>query len=853
MEKIFSRTAAKKVFAASFLALFLLLPLGNISIVHAQDAAAQTQASVDSKIDSLYNCELLKGMGGFFGCFVGAMYYAVYKPILFIFGWAGNFFDIVLAFSLSRDVIDQAFVRTVWLAVRDLSNMVFIFGIIWIAIATILQINGHQAKDGLVKLIIAALLINFSLFFTRAIIDVGNLSALFFYDAFVVEEPGNTAGGAQQTSGQNIAQNSYLGTQLHIIEVKGISQGFARFIDINQLVSGQLQNSFVTSHHGFGVGIFRIGGNANDRNMLDSESRLLILILATSLLLVIISWIFFTVSYLFITRIAMLWLLMALSPLAFAAMIIPAGRSKAKQLFWNELISKAFCITVFMFLLWIALIFIATSGETWNIPADGNFNFVTFLVLVSLKYIVIIAILTYAKKTTKKMCDTIGGVSLDIGKKLAGVITPLVGLGLGAATGGLLSGTGAIMRRTVGAGAAQTLETRGQDGLTTRQRLASGGMIDRLKLGVLENRASSTFDPRNSKIAGSLTNATVGKALGAAGVKVNTNALAVGQKFGTGGFVGQTERKTQEYTALRKKLGDVTDKDPEKAAAAQSATRRFQEQLDKESSSWIAKNIQYGSPYYNFLKAIREKRAVAPGTHTPVNEMTGNKEIRPSTPEEAAKLMQEYEKQNATKARNVAAESFANTTGFTPTAAMVGKAKAAKEAGEVLAKGQKTNEQRANLKRERDAQTAEYESLKNANERINPRDPATGTWADSSPTKWKTAADTEITKLNTSIDELTSVIKEKEKLETDLRNRYSNLTVQRSVQTDPEKRNNMLKDLQETDSQRNAVSAERKVHEANLKKTREETEVLKRLSKAAENMNRYDQRDINEYNSSIKK
>lgn len=125
------------------------------------------------------------------GCFGMVAYHIIYRPSAFLLAVIGNFFDIVLLFSISPKLIGQDFVKVVWSAVRDLANMAFIFILLWISIATILRVRGSQAKDILVKLIIVALLVNFSLFVTRVIVDVGNMFSMFFYEGFEVQQVEN--------------------------------------------------------------------------------------------------------------------------------------------------------------------------------------------------------------------------------------------------------------------------------------------------------------------------------------------------------------------------------------------------------------------------------------------------------------------------------------------------------------------------------------------------------------------------------------------------------------------------------------------------------------------------------------
>jgi len=111
------------------------------------------QEKTKKDIGDYMQCNITRG-SGWVGCLALTVYYIVYMPISFFTAVAGNFFDIVLLFSISPELIDQEFVKTVWSNVRDLANMAFIFILLWIAIATILRIKNNTAKDLLTKLVL---------------------------------------------------------------------------------------------------------------------------------------------------------------------------------------------------------------------------------------------------------------------------------------------------------------------------------------------------------------------------------------------------------------------------------------------------------------------------------------------------------------------------------------------------------------------------------------------------------------------------------------------------------------------------------------------------------------------------
>jgi hypothetical protein len=60
-------------------------------------------------------------------------------------------------------------IETIWSLIRDMSNLVFIFGFIYVGIRTIIDPDSVSPKKMLAQIIIGALLINFSLFFVRII------------------------------------------------------------------------------------------------------------------------------------------------------------------------------------------------------------------------------------------------------------------------------------------------------------------------------------------------------------------------------------------------------------------------------------------------------------------------------------------------------------------------------------------------------------------------------------------------------------------------------------------------------------------------------------------------------------
>ena len=382
-------------------------------------------------------------------CIVGWYYSLIYSPSSGLLGVAGSVMDTMVAFSISKDVLNASFAQKGWKSTRDLANMFFIFILLFIAIATILQLSSYGAKALLAKLIIFALLINFSLFITRVIIDSGNITAMFFYDAITVP-PSTTVPKGVAIPG---------------VEIKSLSAGIVAKVHPEAIIGTKTFESWTRENKN--VGTF-----------------FLILLAGTAVNLVM-AWALITIAFLFVARVAVLWFLMAVAPLAFAAMILPQTEKLARK-WWGELFSKTFCITVFMFFLWLILILLSESFiEKMFGGATSQLGTIEIITVIILNFAVIIVLITMAKKITEKMCGEIEGVSLSIGSKLAGV----AGLALGG-------GVGMLARNTLGRGAAALARSEKFEKWSQNSMLGRG--LRKTAVGV----AGSSLDLRGMPFAG---------------------------------------------------------------------------------------------------------------------------------------------------------------------------------------------------------------------------------------------------------------------------------------------------------------------------------------------------------------
>ncbi|MDP3763911.1 MAG: hypothetical protein Q8Q92_04740 [bacterium] len=341
-----------------------------------------------------------------------------------------------------------------WGVIRDVANMGFIFVLLYAAIQTILGI-GEDAKKLIVRVIVVAILINFSLFFTKIIIDVSNILALLFYDAI--------APGA--------AQAGFTGAGS-----KGLSDAFMQHLSLTSLYkAGKL-----------GVeNIITIG-------------------VMGSVMLLIAAFVFFAAALMFIIRYVVLILVIILSPLAFMGWVLPALKKYWDQ-WWNALSGQAFFAPIYFMLTWVALHVLGGIMTSFGTPPVGgtsaalsglaisgdqtNLDPGTFAMLIN--FIVVIVFLIVSLIVAKEWANKAGPGAAGLTK-----------WAMGAAGGATLGMAGRFGRGTVGRagtaiGDSEKLKERAAKG-------GVGGMAARLALATGRKTAGSSFDIRGTGLGGTL-------------------------------------------------------------------------------------------------------------------------------------------------------------------------------------------------------------------------------------------------------------------------------------------------------------------------------------------------------------
>lgn len=118
------------------------------------------------------------------------LYTIIVTPLTWLLSWAGSLVNFALQpGNLPLTTEANKFVQTGWTTMRDLTNMLFILVMLAIALDYIL-FNSVGVKRALPRLLLVALLVNFSLPIAGVVIDFANVFTSFFMQQ---------AGGAQFT------------------------------------------------------------------------------------------------------------------------------------------------------------------------------------------------------------------------------------------------------------------------------------------------------------------------------------------------------------------------------------------------------------------------------------------------------------------------------------------------------------------------------------------------------------------------------------------------------------------------------------------------------------------------------
>lgn len=271
----------------------VLLIVGTSAIV--RPAAAATSCGLTTISASCLGQGIVLGVSNIFLVFA-----------LAFIKLAVAFLRIFMEVAAYNGYIDAPPVVIGWYMVRDIANMFFVVALLVIAFGTILGLEQYEWKKSLVKLVLAAIFINFSRLLIQLAIDASHIVTVTFLDA------------VQGTAGGNLINMLKLNKILSMARA-GVQDAGNEDIQFELLAGSLLAFIFAL------MAMVSIG------------AYLIIMVI----------------------RVVILWVLIILSPLAFVLSAIPQTKKYADDM-WQELVKYIIVAPVMVFFLWLAF---ATMGN----------------------------------------------------------------------------------------------------------------------------------------------------------------------------------------------------------------------------------------------------------------------------------------------------------------------------------------------------------------------------------------------------------------------------------------------------------------------------------------------------------
>lgn len=292
----FSKTKRYIVLPLSFFLVAIFYFGLDVEIAHAAGEDPGFWATVGSAVGGAL---LLVLNGILYGVFVVVSYPVTWASVLL--GWAVDPAAVHTLFTMNS-------IYLLWQMIRDFFNLFFILTLLFIAFATIFQIDSFNYKKTLGKLLLMALLVNFSFPIARFIVDATNVPMYFFMESMFTNK--------SQANGKGI------------VEVSFGSSGMQEII-----LPGSNADGFVKGDSDLTVKIF--------------TGIIFMFLFGVSLLVFAI---------MMVIRSIMLVVLIIFSPVGFAGMVIPGFRQYATK-WWDNLLKYAMFGPASMLMMLVAVKF----------------------------------------------------------------------------------------------------------------------------------------------------------------------------------------------------------------------------------------------------------------------------------------------------------------------------------------------------------------------------------------------------------------------------------------------------------------------------------------------------------------
>lgn len=482
---------------------------------------------------------------------------------------AGMVFDALMARVIVdfKNTLENLGVLTIitnsWTFFRDVANILIVGIFVFIAISLILGLKNYGQKKMIARVLIIAVLLNFSLLFAKLIIDASNLVSHTIYTQVAgVQGAGGTSGSVSQKFLDPMKITSVWDSEFVLKEV------------VSQPGGGALK--------AFVFGFF--GG----------------------LLLLMVGLVLFYGAVLIATRAIVLILLMITAPIAFFMYLLPNldGGVISWKSWWKALLGNAVFAPLLVVFLSISILIVGaaskktggatlssiTSGLSTQTLADSWTILMVYLLGVGLLYASFVL--------SSRLAGSMGGVSFG---NIASMLPIAMGTRL-LATAAQSRFGGRIAAKAAEKG--HEIETERLNAIATKDWSKFAKL--NVQKGKLDKKADRTYNPMNTGL---------GKALaGAAGL---SGALAGASK---GGFASKMHERAEAAAVLGKAMAlSNENKDKIRADAAKEVSA-------KNEADIAEKRKLLAEAQTNLEQAKNNSNALAPEIARAETTAAGQKE-----------------------------------------------------------------------------------------------------------------------------------------------------------------------------------------------------------------------------------
>jgi len=280
-----------------------------------------------------------------------------------------------------------------------------------------LQYGNVNIKKLLPGLIVAALLVNFSLMISKVVIDASHIFAWEFYNKI---DSTNKGQFPEFQNDLNVNRN---------FQKKNLANVFLAGFNPQSILTGEIRTIKSVDDNGAEIktekeipptflGVIA-AAEKNGEKFIDTIGRIIIITLLETALALFSAFILLIGATMFIARIAILWIVMIFSPIGFLGMVLPS-MEKYSQMWWKYLIDQSFFAPAFLFMFFLSTKFV-NSGMMkglLKVEKNGNMKIATGLdggeIASILLHFGITAILMFGSLYVAKL---LGGKSAELAQK----------------------------------------------------------------------------------------------------------------------------------------------------------------------------------------------------------------------------------------------------------------------------------------------------------------------------------------------------------------------------------------------------------------------------------------------------